>query len=121
MRNIPVSRSRQPETVALQDLIDAMLPGRSYTQDEVVSLLPDRPRTAVRETLNTLVNKGLIWRDASDARTSGVRYSLPDGDALRAAIERKATPPQQSFAATLTGYDASIRKFRELCMVTRFF
>ncbi|HDR9153833.1 TPA: hypothetical protein QDB05_000253 [Burkholderia vietnamiensis] len=121
MNNIPVSRSRQPETVALQDLIDAMLPGRAYAQEDVVALLPGRPRTAVRETLNALVNKGLVWRDASDARASGVRYSLPDGDALRAAIEHKATPPQQSIGAPLIGYDASFRKFRELCMLTRFF
>ncbi|MBN3822298.1 hypothetical protein G3O00_01525 [Burkholderia sp. Ac-20384] len=118
MKNIPVSRSRQPETVALQDLVDAMLPGHGYTQDEVCDLMPDRPRSAVRDTLNTLVGKGLIWRDASESR---VRYSLPDCDALRAAIEHKATPPQQSFGAPLTGYDASIRKFRELCMVARFF
>ncbi|WP_446903050.1 hypothetical protein [Burkholderia sp. YIM B11467] len=120
MKNIPVSRSRQPETVAPQDLIDAMLPGRAYTQEEIVNLLPDRPRTAARETLNALVNKGIVWRDASDARATGVRYSLPDGDALRAAIERKAAPPQQSFGAPLSGYDESIRKFRELCMTTRF-
>jgi hypothetical protein len=117
MRNIPVSRSRQPETVALQDLKNAMLPGRAYTQDEVCDLLGDRLRSAVRDTLNLLVSKGLVWRDASESR---VRYSLPDSDAIRAAIERKATPPRQSFRATLTGYDASMRKYRELCMVARF-
>lgn len=117
MRNIPVSRSRQPETVALHDLMAAMLPGRPYTQEEVVDLLPDRPRTAVRETLNVLVGKGFVWRDASESR---VRYSLPEGDALRAAIEKKAIPKRTSFGPDLQGYDASHRIFRELCMITRF-
>ncbi|KVN92579.1 hypothetical protein [Burkholderia ubonensis] len=117
MRNIPVSRSRQPETVAPQDLIDAMRPGQGYTQDEVCDLLQDRPRTAVRDTLNALVNKGLVWRDASGSR---VRFSVLAGDELRASIERKAIPEQSSFGAPLRGYDAEIQRFRDLCMIARF-
>lgn len=118
MKNATISRTRQSETVAHQDLIDALDPNYQYTQDEICDLLHDSPRTAVRDTLHALVAKGVIWRDAT---TSRVRYALLEGESLREAVERKmtrsATPDWMR--KNLAGYDASHRQFRELCMVTR--
>lgn len=113
MKNVAVSRDRQPQTVAQQEVLDAMNPRKRYTQDEVCALLPHRPKMAVRDTLATLVNKGIVWRDASGSR---VRYSLPDAKQL---IARKTTIGPSNFGTTLTGYDASHRQFRELCEATR--
>lgn len=80
MKNATISRTRQSETVAHQDLIDALDPNYQYTQDEICDLLHDSPRTAVRDTLHALVAKGVIWRDAT---TSRVRYALLEGESLR--------------------------------------
>ena len=109
MKNTAVSRDRQPQTVAQKDILDAMRASRRYTQDEVCALLPERPKMAVRDTLATLVNKGIVWRDASGAR---VRYSLLEAKQIDA---RKTTIGPSNWGATLKGYDASLRQFRELC------
>jgi hypothetical protein len=118
MKNIAVSAKRQPETVAHEDMIAAMIASYSYTLDEIFALLNDRPRAAVRDTLHSLVAKGVIWRDAT---TSRVRYALLEGDALREAIERKtkrsASPVWMH--RNLIGYEAEQRRFRDLCLKTR--
>jgi DNA-binding HxlR family transcriptional regulator len=118
LKNTAVSSKREPQTVAHQDLIAVMKPNKRYTQDQICALLPDRPRMAVRDTLASLVNKGLIWRDGASTR---VHYALLEGDALRSAIDRltaHATPPDW-MRANLQGYDESHRQFRDLCMATR--
>jgi hypothetical protein len=118
MKNIAVSAKRQPETVAHEDMIAAMIASYSYTLDEIFALLNDRPRAAVRDTLHALVAKGVIWRDAT---TSRVRYALLEGDALREAIERKTkrSAPPVWMHRNLIGYEAEQRRFRDLCMKTR--
>lgn len=118
MKNISFAKDRLPQTVTQQDLIDAMMAGKQYTVDEVLALMPDRPRMAVRDTLNSLVNKGLIWRDGAQTR---VRYALLEGQQLRSAIDRMtthATPPDW-MRKNLAGYEASHRQFRSPCEATR--
>lgn len=119
MKNIAMSNSRQAETVAFQDLLDVMKARRRYTVDDVLALLPDRPRTAVRDTLHALVAKGFVWRDATKAHR--VRYSLLEGADLRSAIERSTVHAERPawMNATLTGYDRAHHQFRELCELTR--
>lgn len=116
MKNVSVSAAREPHKVAHQGLIHVMNGKKRYTQEEVCALLPDRPKMAVRETLAALVDKGVIWRDASGAR---VRYSLLEGERLQDAIERKTIYGPSNWVATITGYDAAQRQFRELCETTR--
>jgi DNA-binding HxlR family transcriptional regulator len=118
MKNTAVSSKRDAQTVAPQDVIGAMKPKRRYTQDQICALLPDRPRMAVRDTLASLVNKGLIWRDGASTR---VHYALLEGDELRRAVDRMtthATPPDW-MRSNLVGYDASHQRFRSLCESTR--
>lgn len=118
MKNTAVSSKREAQTVAHQDLIAAMRANKRYTQDQICDLFPDRPRMAVRDTLNSLVNKGVVWRDGAETR---VRYALLEGQQLRSAIERmttrETTPAWMS--STLAGYDASHQQFRALCEATR--
>lgn len=118
MKNIAVSAKRQPETVAHEDMIAAMDPNYQFTLDEIFALLHDRPRAAVRDTLQALIAKGVIWRDAT---TSRVRYALLEGDALRDAIERntKRSASPAWMLSNLSGYDAQNRRFRSLCMAAR--
>lgn len=111
-----------PKTVPQQELIDAMQVGTIYSQAEVMDLLPDHPRVAVRDTLHVLVEKGIVWREARKAnKDDRVRYSLLQGEALQEAIERKTTRSETPawMKATLTGFDAQNTRFREMCEATR--
>ena len=119
MKNIAFVAHRQSETVAHQDLIDVMAHGKAYTQDDVMDLLHDRPRAAVRDTLHALVDKGIVWRHA--VKNSRVTYSLLQGERLQEAIERKTTRGETPawMKTTLNGYDANNARFRELCIATR--
>lgn len=118
MKNTAVSSKREPQTVAQQDLIDVMKRNKRYTQDQICALLPDRPRMAVRDTLSSLVNKGLIWRDGAATR---VHYALLEGEQLRETVDRMTTRTEAPdwMRANLSGYDASHQRFRDLCMATR--
>jgi hypothetical protein len=118
MKNIAISTKRQAETVAHDDLTSQMVENYPYMLDEVFALLHDRPRAAVRDTLYALIAKGVIWRDST---TSRVRYALLEGDALREAIERntKRSVSPAWMNASLTGYEAEQRRFKELCMTAR--
>jgi DNA-binding HxlR family transcriptional regulator len=122
MKNTMKLGSSTAKTVPQQELIDAMMADVIYSQDQIMDLLPNHPRAAVRDTLHTLVGKGVIWREG---RRSGksviVRYSLLEGDALREAVERKtkrADTPEW-MKASLTGYEAPMNRHRELCMTVR--
>lgn len=108
----------QKETVTCDELALAMTPGVEYTQNEVVELMHGRPRTSVRETLQQLVDRGVVWRHAM---RPAVKFMLLEGAALRDAIDRKTTPAETPawMRSNLTGYDAEHRRFRELCMSTR--
>jgi hypothetical protein len=118
MKNTAVSSKREPQTVAHQDLIAVMKPNKRYTQDQICALLPDRPRMAVRDTLASLVNKGLIWRDGAATR---VHYALLEGEKLREAADRLTTQAATPdwMRSSLTGYDATHQRFRSLCETTR--
>jgi hypothetical protein len=118
VKNIAIGSGRAPEVVEQQDVIDQMVPNYAYSQDEVCALLPDSPRTAVRDTLHKLVERGIVWR--ATARTP-IKFILLEGERLQEAIEQKAergrTPDWMT--RNLTGYDAAHRNFRELCEATR--
>jgi hypothetical protein len=118
MKNIAFSKDRQPEVVTQEDVISAMVSNYEYSQEEVCDLLPDSPRTAVRDTLHKLVDRGIVWR--ATAR-SPIKFILLEGERLQEAIERQTTRGQTPdlMRAQLTGYDATHRQFRELCMLTR--
>lgn len=118
MKNVAVSRNRQPDTVAHQDLIDAMHANYEYTLDEVLDLMDGSPRSAVRDTLHALVDKGVVWRNAANSR---VKYALLEGEQLREAVERKTTHLRTPdwMRASLSGYDATHQRFRSLCEATR--
>jgi hypothetical protein len=118
MKNIAFVAHRQAETVSHQDLIDAMDPNYEFTQDEILDLLPDRPRAAVRDTLHALVERGVVWRNASQAR---IKYALLTGERLQEAIERKTSRGETPawMKSNLVGYDAAHTRFYELCMTVR--
>jgi hypothetical protein len=118
MKNVAFSAGRQSETVSQEELISAMVENYEYTQDQVMNLLHDRPRAAVRDTLHALVERGIVWRNASQAR---VKYALLEGEQLREAVERKTTRGETPawMKATLTGYEAQNARHRELCMTVR--
>jgi DNA-binding HxlR family transcriptional regulator len=119
MKNMAFSKGRQPETVAPQDLISAMVENYEYTLDEILNLMDGSPRAAVRDTLHALVEKGVVWRNATSH--SRVKYALLEGDALREAVERKTTRAETPawMRNSLTGYDAKNKRLRELCMTVR--
>ena len=119
MKNVAFSAGRQSETVSQEELISAMVENYEYTQDQVMNLLHDRPRAAVRDTLHALVDKGIVWRHA--VKNSRVTYSLLQGERLQEAIERKTTRGETPawMKTTLNGYDANNARFCELCIATR--
>jgi DNA-binding HxlR family transcriptional regulator len=111
-----------PITVPQQDLIDAMSPDRTYTQEQVMDLLPGVPRACVRDTLHLLVDKGVIWREGPNASKSDrVKYALLVGEDLREAVERKTKRAEtpEWMKANLTGYEAPMNRHRALCMTVR--
>lgn len=108
----------QKETVTCDELALAMTPGIEYTQNEVVELMHGRPRTSVRETLQHLVDKGIVWRHAVRPH---IKFSLLEGAALREAIASKTQAAETPawMRAQLTGYDSANARFKALCMATR--
>jgi hypothetical protein len=111
-----------PITVPQQDLIDAMSPDRTYTQEQILDLLPGVPRACVRDTLHLLVDKGVIWREGRNAsKTDRVKYILLVGEDLRETIDRKTTRGETPawMGANLVGYQANNDRFRALCMSSR--
>jgi hypothetical protein len=107
------------KTCPAPELIAAMNPASAYSQDQVLDLLPAYPRACVRDTLHSLIDKGIVWRNNS---TKGaIRYSVLDGERLQEAIERKTTRGETPawMKTDLTGYDANNARFCELCMATR--
>lgn len=119
MKNIAFSKGRQSETVAHQDMIDALDPNYEYQIDDIFAIFHDSPRACVRDTLYALVDRGVIWRNTSSH--SRVKYALLEGDTLRDTIERKTIRGELPdwMKTTLTGFDAQNARFRELCMSTR--
>jgi hypothetical protein len=66
-----INIGRQPETISPHELADAMQAGRAYSQEEVMGLLPGRPRACVRDTLHLMVqmSEAAIFHALNDART----------------------------------------------------
>ena len=118
MKNIAIAKDRLPQTVTQQEVIEAMKQGTEYTQEEVCELLPDRPRSAVRDTLHTLVQRGIVWRATS---RSPIKFMLLEGGRLEDAIERATTrgATPEWMKRDLKGYDSANRTFRDLCMLVR--
>jgi hypothetical protein len=111
-----------PKTVPQQILIDAMQADVTYSQDEILDLLPDYPRACIRDTLHMLVDKGVVWREGRrSGKNTLVRFSLLEGEALRETIDRKTTRGETPawMRADLVGYQANNDRFRELCMSAR--
>jgi DNA-binding HxlR family transcriptional regulator len=124
MKNTMKLGSSTAKTVPQQELIDAMTPDTIYSQDQIMDLLPNHPRAAVRDTLHVLVGKGIVWREGRRSGSSKsviVRYSLLEGDALREAVERKTKRAEtpEWMKANLTGYEAPMNRHRALCMTVR--
>lgn len=118
MKNISIGRGRAPEVVTGDDIIGAMNPNYEYSQEEICDLLNDRPRTAVRDSLHKLVDRGIVWR--ATAR-SPIKFILLEGECLQEAIEQKTSRGKvpEWMARSLSGYDAQHRNFRALCELTR--
>jgi DNA-binding HxlR family transcriptional regulator len=118
MKNIAFVANRQPETVSHDELIAVMQENKEYTQDQVMALLADRPRASVRDTLHSLVDRGIVWRNASQAR---VKYALLEGEQLREAVDRKTTRGETPawMQADLIGYEATNKRHQALCMLVR--
>jgi hypothetical protein len=108
----------QKETVTCDELALSMKSGVEYTQNEICALMHGRPRTAVRETLQQLVDRGVVWRHAMKP---AVKFMILEGSALQEAIDRKTAPMETPawMHATLVGFDAENARFRDLCMATR--
>ncbi len=105
-------------TVSADELLSAMVPGYGYKRDEVIALLYDRPKMAVRETLDTLVETGKVWRTKVGQFNQYMRLSDEDLDRMaRSKADRLSVP---AWATTpLRGYDQQNRKFQQLCELTR--
>jgi hypothetical protein len=118
MKNIAISPKGTTNTVSAQDLIDAMVPNYEYTVEQVVDLLPDCPKTSVRDALHALVSKGAVWRNASSSR---VKFALLEGERLQDAIECKTSRLEtpEWMRRNLVGYSEASSRFRELCMLVR--
>ena len=114
-----INIGRQPETISPQELAEAMKPGRAYSQDEVMGLLPGRPRACVRDTLHVMVQRGMVWRNNS--KRGAITFELLEGEALREAVESKTKrlEPPAWMRANLTGYEQSQNSFRDLCLLVR--
>ena len=108
-----------PKTVPQQELVDAMDPRKAYSQEQVMSLLPNHPRVCVRDTLHILVERGIVWRNAN--KKGAIRYTLLQGERLQEAIERKTKimQPPEWMRKNLTGYEQSQNSFRDLCLLVR--
>jgi DNA-binding HxlR family transcriptional regulator len=121
MKNIAFVANRQPETVSHDELIAVMQENKEYTQDQVMALLADRPRASVRDTLHSLVDRGIVWRENRTKNDSRVRYTLLEGEALREAIDRKTTRGETPawMQSDLIGYEATNKRHQELCMTVR--
>lgn len=109
----------QPETISPHELAEAMQPGRAYSQDEVMGLLPGRPRACVRDTLYLMVDKGMVWRNSS--KRGAIAFQLLTGEDLREAVESKAAvmKPPAWMRKDLVGYAAEQNRVRDLCMSVR--
>jgi hypothetical protein len=118
VKNIAISKNGSTKTVSHQDLIDVMVPNYEYTVEEVVDLLPDSPKTSVRDTLMSMVDRGIVWRNASQSR---IKFALLEGERLQEAVERKTTRLEVPAWMTrdLIGYTAAQNAYRELCMTVR--
>ena len=118
MMNAQFSPRCTSKAVSMQDLIDAMVPNYEYTADEVADLIPESPKMSVRDTLNLLVDKGIVWRNASQSR---IKFALLEGEALREAVDRKTTRLEVPAWMTrdLVGYEAAQNAHRSLCMTVR--
>ncbi len=114
-----INIGRQPETISPQDLAEAMKPGRAYSQDEVMGLLPGRPRACVRDTLHVMVARGMIWRNNS--KRGAITFELLEGEALREAAESKTKRLEapEWMRKNLVGYERSQNSFRDLCLLAR--
>jgi hypothetical protein len=114
-----INIGRQPETISPHELADAMQAGRAYSQDEVMSLLPGRPRARVRDTLHLMVQKGMIWRNNS--KRGAITFELLEGEQLREAIDSKTKrlDVPDWMKNNLVDYERSQNGFRDLCLLAR--
>jgi hypothetical protein len=118
MKNVAISPRGKTNTVSAQDLIDAMVPNYEYTVEQVVDLLPEFPKTSVRDALHALVSKGAVWRNASSSR---VKFALLEGERLQDAIDSKTKrlDVPDWMKNNLVGYERSQNGFRDLCLLAR--
>ncbi|KVZ18601.1 hypothetical protein WT88_29400 [Burkholderia stagnalis] len=104
--------------VTEEELLSTMVEGYSYRRSDVAALICDKPSGAVLDVLDTLVNKGAVWRTYAGSRFEYVRLSAQDlADMRQRRADRIDVPTWMR--GVLNGYAATLAQHRAVCEASR--
>jgi DNA-binding MarR family transcriptional regulator len=107
--------NRRFTTFSVEGIVSAMREGRRYQVGNLARAYGAKPAD-VRRMLSSAVDLGFVVKVRDDERGEHV-YSLPQS----AVRDERTAPPYRNLHLTedLTGYDSSLFRFANLCMMVR--
>ncbi|CAE6845378.1 hypothetical protein R75461_07226 [Paraburkholderia nemoris] len=108
-----MKNTEQKPALTAARVMECMTPGTSYSGRQL-SRLVGYNQPEVQTVLSACVARGIVRQTRDGGRSI---YRVPTEEEIRherERLERRAFPPGE-----LQGYDAVMRRFREMCMATR--